>query len=429
MSAQISRLVEQAQASRSSTERFVDRFARYYTPVVIALAIGIAVIPTLLGWEASTSVGSDHAKIWLQRGLVMLVVACPCALVISTPITVLCGLRRATQWGILIKGGEFLEQAGRIRALAVDKTGTLTCGEPMLVEIRTAPGFTEAEVLQVAASLEAFSEHPLATATVEAARDRQIQLLDCENVVALRGFGVQGDVAGSPAVVANRRFFQQQRATPSQLSALGDASEACSVAIVERDGKLIGSLMLTDEARPDAATAVQQWRRLRISPIVMLTGDREPVARRIARSVGIDHVRAGLLPAQKIDIVHQLAKTHRYLAMVGDGVNDAPALAAAPLGIAFGAKASDTALETADVVVLSPNLSCVSCLIELGRRTRRRLRENIFLALAIKAAVLFLAGLGWATMGMAVAADVGASMLVIFNGMRLLGEGSTKTAE
>jgi Cd2+/Zn2+-exporting ATPase len=419
--ARITRLVEQAQASRSRTERFVDQFARYYTPTVIALAIGLASIPTLLGWEASSAVGSNHARIWIHRGLVMLVVACPCALVISTPVTVLCGLRRASQSGILIKGGEYLEQAGRLRALAVDKTGTLTYGESSLVAIRPAPGQTAEEVLRIAAALESRSEHPLAAAVVAAARQRQIDALDCENARALRGFGIQGTVDGHACVVANRRYFEQQGVPPGHLAELDVGSEACSVAFVQRDGQLLGALLLTDEPRADARAAVKRWRRMHLSPIVMLTGDREPVAKRVAQAVGIDHVRAGLLPEQKIDIVHQLARSHRHLAMVGDGVNDAPALAAAPLGIALGASASDTALETADVVVLSPQLNRVAVLVELGRRTRRRLHENIFLALAIKATVLLLASLGWATMAMAVAADVGASMLVIFNGMRLLG--------
>lgn len=417
--AHIARLVEQAQSQRSATERFVDRFARRYTPAVIALAVLIATLPPLLAyfgisWAAAVSAGQ-----WFHRGLVLLVIACPCALVISTPVTIVCGLHRAARQGILVKGGAHLENAGLIDCVAFDKTGTLTTGVAQVVRIEPSDGVAEDQLLTIAAALESQSEHPLAVAVVSAARERGLTWSEPEEFLALRGFGVRGTLQGETWFAGNARLFREEQLPCGQTV---DDSQALTQILVGTRNRLLGVIQLADASRSDAATTIAELRQLGIRPIVMLSGDRREVAQRVARELDIDEVLADLLPQDKVAQVTRLAREHLHLAMVGDGVNDAPALAAARVGIALGSQASDTAMETADIVVMSPHLRRVADLIRLGRRTRRLLAQNIVLALSLKAAVLLLAAAGLATLWMAVAADVGASLIVIFNGMRLLQE-------
>jgi Cd2+/Zn2+-exporting ATPase len=416
--AHIQELIRDASSSRSPTERFVDRFARYYTPAVIAAAVVLAFGPPLAarlgaGWAASAD-----ASAWFHRGLVLLVIACPCALVISTPVTIVCGLYRAARRGILIKGGEHLESAGRIDSIALDKTGTLTTGELAVEEISAPPGVTEDEVLALAATLEQFSEHPLATAILAEAKRLNLPLSKVEEFSALRGYGIEAQVAGQVCLVGAERLLRQ-RDVEVELEANHDSMTAVFVA---RNGLHLGTIWLSDTPRDGAQSAIESLKRLGVSPVAMLTGDRQSIADRLAKQLGLDEVHADLLPEDKVERVKTLAAARPYLAMVGDGVNDAPALAAAPVGIAMGKQASDTALETADVVILTPQLSRLPELVRLGRRVRSILWQNISLALAPKLAVLILAALGMATMWMAVAADVGASLIVIANGMRLLGQ-------
>lgn len=418
--AHIARLVEQAQTDRSPTQRFVDRFARRYTPAVIVLAILLTIAPPLAG-----ELGLLHSSIatewttWLQRGLVLLVIACPCALVISTPVTIVCGLRQATREGMLIKGGEHLENAASIDALAIDKTGTLTNGQPKVVRVEPVGGHREAEVLQIAAALEQQSEHPLATAIVEGAAEQGLTLPSISEFEALRGFGVRASIDGETYYVGNERLMAEYchaAFSPAEIEIDGGNT----LALVATTQQLIGVIYLADTLRDDANESLLHLQELHVRPLVMLTGDRQSVAEELAAKLPIDEVRADLLPDQKLDLVEQMAANYRTLAMVGDGVNDAPALVRSDLGIALGSQASDTALETADVVIMTPRLSRLVELVRLGRTCRRLLRQNIALALGIKLIVLVAAGLGWATMWMAVAADVGASMLVIANGMRIL---------
>ena len=414
--AHIARLVHEAQASRSPTERFVDRFARWYTPTVIVLAVLLAFLPPLLTrWGVGWATIAPEETSWFYRGLVLLVIACPCALVISTPITIVCGLYRAARRGMLVKGGEHLEGAGRIDCLAIDKTGTLTTGVATVVEVEPAPGHTVEEVLQIAASLEHHSEHPLAAAIVAAADQRGIATKSVADFAALRGFGVEGTIAGKHCFVGSPRLVQEKNIA----SAMHD-ERAETAAMVATDNALVGTIWLADPPREDAAEAIAQLRALGVEPIWLVSGDREVVARKIAAQVGIGEVFADLLPQDKVRRIEELAAERPNLAMVGDGVNDAPALAAARLGVALGRQASDTVLETADVVVMAPQLVRLPELIQLGRRCRRLLGQNIALALAAKGLVLVLAALGYATMWMAVAADVGASLVVIANGMRMM---------
>ena len=448
----IAHMVAQAQAARSPTERFVERFAARYTPLVIALAVLLAFgMPALgnLGWSWAASVSPGE---WFSRALVLLVIACPCALVISTPVTIVCGLYRAARRGILVKGGQFLETAGQIRAVALDKTGTLTLGRPQVVAVEPAAGRTAEEVLSAAASLESHSEHPLAGAIVAEARRRGLAVEPASDFTAMRGFGVRGTVGGQTVFVGSPRMFTDAGATaglPSsvfqeflaftagqassgtlfQQEAAGDdsvedmpsAAAGTTPAMVATADAFWGTIRLADRPRPEAARAVADLKSLGLESVSMLTGDSQAVAESIAQKVGIDRCYAELLPDEKVAQVRKIAAESSPMAMVGDGVNDAPAMAASQLGIALGAEASDTALETADVAIMTADLGRVAELIRLGRRTRRILGQNIFLALAIKAIVLAAAAVGLATLWMAVVADVGASMLVIGNGMRLTG--------
>lgn len=433
--ASIARLVDQAQQSRSPTERFVDRFARSYTPAVIAMAIAIAALPPLLahwsvGWAAVYSPGE-----WLHRGLVLLVIACPCALVISTPVTIVCGLRFGASRGMLIKGGQFLEQAGLIDCVVFDKTGTLTQGKHEVVNVLPADGVSADDVLRTAAALESRSEHPLARAIVAAARQRGLHWEEPSDVFAVRGVGVEGRLDGRMHYVGSARLFRERGVpgAPSDGEAPADegaeagsersANGPATYALVGSSEELLGSIWLADPPRSDAAEAIAELRREGVRRLVMLSGDRAAVAQATAERLGIDQIYADLLPADKVEHVRRLKAEYPNVAMVGDGVNDAPALAAAAIGVAFGSQASDVALETADIVLMSPHLRRLGELLRLGRRCRRILWQNIGISLSLKGAVLLLALAGpdeLAKLWLAVAADVGASLVVISNGMRLL---------
>lgn len=420
--AQVRRLIEQAEAARSPTQRFVDRFAARYTPAVIALAVCLAIVPPLLATLNSPWPAEADFLEWFHRGLVLLVIACPCALVISTPITVVCGLHRAAKHGILIKGGEFLEAMAHPDCVAFDKTGTLTVGRPQVVDVVSESGRSLEEVLQLAASLEAGSGHPLAAAIVDAAEKRGLVRSAADQVHSLPGVGVEGNVGGQAVIVASPRHFEADGfELSSEVGQALGAKDAATVAMVAKDKSVIGAILLADQPRPNAKSTIEGLRSRHVSRIAMLTGDHHAAAEAMARQLGIDEVYADLLPADKVTTVEELSRQTSNLVMVGDGVNDAPALAAARVGVAMGSQSSDTALETADVVIMAPRLSRLPELIRVARSTRRRLIENISLAILIKGIVLVLAALGQATMWMAVAADVGASLLVVFNGMRLLG--------
>jgi Zn2+/Cd2+-exporting ATPase len=423
----IGRLIEQARQARSPTERFVDAFSRRYTPAVIILAVLVMIVPPLLsrvgiGWRESVAWSS-----WIERGLVLLVVACPCALVISTPVTIVSALYRATREGILVKGGEFLEKAAGLRQIALDKTGTVTTGVLSVTNIEASNGFAADEVLSTAASLERHSEHPLARAIVRTAESRGLTIASAEAVNALRGLGVRGTIDGRELFLGNARMFAESSLGLPQLGNSASKQggvELSTVAWLATKEKLIGRIDLADQPRERTAAAIQELKSLGVNRVVMLTGDNAVAAKSMAQQVGIEEVQAELLPQDKIARVKELSATART-AMVGDGVNDAPALAAADIGIALGGQSSDTAMETADVVIMSPELGKVAELIRISRRCRTLLKQNITFALATKLAVIGLAAAGFATMWMAVLADVGASLIVIANGMRMIRGGKS----
>ena len=421
--ARILRLVEEAQSQRAPAQRFVERFARVYTPVVIALAAGIALLPPLLGL-------GDLGE-WVYRALVLLVIACPCALVISTPVTIVSALARAARAGVLIKGGRYLEQLASIRVVAFDKTGTLTEGKPRVIGTgcETHPELDDQcivceDLLAKAAAVEVRSEHALGQAVVEYARDNGLvkrHLVDA--VAATTGMGIEGLVDGSRVSVGSHAFSHRDDGSEGVLcdQVLAAERDGNTVLVVrdEESGKRC-YLKVADALRPHVQESLRGLRRAGVERIVMLTGDNPHTAERIAEKAGVDEFRAQLLPEDKVDAIDALQEKFGGVAMVGDGVNDAPALARASVGIAMGVAGTDAALEIADVALMSDDLRQLPFLLQLSQSALRIVRTNIVFALALKALFLGLAAAGLATMWMAVVADVGGSILVTLNGLRML---------
>ncbi len=430
-------MVEEAQAQKAPSQRWVDRFARYYTPAVVGLALLIATVPPLLfGQPFLEPATGGHG--WLYRALALLIIACPCALVISTPVSIVSAISSAARNGVLVKGGVYLEATGGLRVVAFDKTGTLTRGQPALTDLIPNPEAQvlpsdgrgrEDDLLRLAASAERVSEHPLAAAVVAEAKARRLDLLECRDFQAVPGHGLIATVNGRQVLLGNRRLMEREGVGVgpllAQVQSLEDAGKTVIfVAARELDDAApwhpLGLLAVADTVRPDAREAVTVLKRSGIRHTVMLTGDNARTAAAIAAQVGVDEVRANLLPAEKVDAVEALLAEHGSVAMVGDGVNDAPALARATVGIAMGGAGTDQALETADIVLMADDLSKLPFAVQLSRRTLGIVRQNIAFSLLVKAAFMALALPGLATLWMAVFADVGASLIVILNGMRLL---------
>lgn len=409
--ARIARTIREAQSQKAPSERFVDRFARWYTPAVVLLAIGIAVGPPLAAGEA--------LQPWLYKALVLLVIACPCALVISTPVTIVSGLAAAARRGILVKGGVYLEQAAKLRVIALDKTGTLTEGKPELVEVVPLGATTKEELLQVAASLESTSSHPLAQAVVRGWTGERVAVTDARNIV---GKGLEGTIAGKRVTIGSHRLAEERGVCSDEVERELARLEATgsSVMVVWVDTTVLGVLAVADVVRESSVKAVAALHREGIK-LAMLTGDNPTTAKAVGAKVGIDEVDADLLPEDKLATIDRLVNEHGTVGMVGDGVNDAPALARATIGFAMGAAGTDTALETADVALMRDDLRGVPALVELSRRTAATLKVNIALSIGIKVVFFGLALVGVATLWMAVFADMGASLLVAANGLRILG--------
>jgi Cd2+/Zn2+-exporting ATPase len=404
-------LVEQAQASRAPSERFIDLFARIYTPLVFLAAVLMTVVGVLAGGELDT---------WFYRSLALLIVACPCSLVISVPVAVVSAVGGAARRGILVKGGQALEDLARVRAVAVDKTGTLTSGAPVLTQILVEDSrLDETEALAVMASVEARSEHPLAAALVAAAHSRGLRLQDPEAFVASPGRGVEATIAGRRLWAGGPRVLTDRTASvPAGLSVLEQGGKTV-VALGEKD-RVLALFGLEDTPRPEAAAAVVALRDVGVERITMLTGDAEPVARAIAGRTGIVDWRSGLLPEGKLQAVEEMQRRHGPVAMVGDGVNDAPALAAARIGVAMGAVGSDVALQSADVALMGDRLDRLAIAISLSRRTVGIMRFNVVASLLVKGVCVALAPFGLMTLVIAIAADMGMSLLVTLNALRLL---------
>ena len=413
--ARIVHMVEEAQARRAPAQRFIDLFARYYTPSVVLAATLVALAPPL-------ALGGSWSE-WFYRALILLVVACPCALVISTPVSIVSAIAASARNGVLIKGGAYLEALGSLRALAFDKTGTLTQGKPEVQQVIPLNGRDEGSILRLAALAERYSEHPLGDAIVRSTELRGVDVSAAEvsDVVTTTGSGISARVDGQVVEVGSRRILENGRLTSeieSQLLALERQGQ--TAVIVKVDGTPEGVIGLADTIRPEAREALAEIHAAGIERTVMLTGDRADVAAVIAQEVGIDEVEAELLPDQKVGAVARLLERHEQVGMVGDGVNDAPALARSTVGIAMGAVGTDTALETADVALMGDDLGKLAGVVRLSRRTKRIIIQNIALALAIKGVVLLLAVAGLATLWQAIFADVGATLIVVLNGLRLL---------
>lgn len=411
--ARIVHMVEEAQTRRAPSQAFVEKFASIYTPVVLVLAAGIVLVPPLLfsqPWEP-----------WIYRALSLLIVSCPCALVVSTPVSIVSAISNAARRGVLIKGGIHLEQMGAIRAIAFDKTGTLTEGRPSVTDVIALNGAEETRLLQLAASLETGSQHPLAAAIVREAEGRSIELLPVDEMQSLSGLGVKANIDGHEMAVGSSRMLAD---TPDFAKAEPAIRElhrgGKTVVLVEQDETLIGVIGIADAVRATSREALAALKRYGIEHTIMLTGDNPAAAAAISAQVGVDEFRAELLPEAKLDAVKNLLGEYGKVAMVGDGVNDAPALATATVGIAMGGAGTDTALETADIALMADDLTQLPFAVGLSRAALRTIKINIAFAIGIKMLALLLMFPGWLTLWMAIMADMGASIMVTVNGMRLL---------
>jgi Cd2+/Zn2+-exporting ATPase len=414
--ARIIKMVGSAQSRRAPSEQWVERFARIYTPSVMGLAVAVLVIPPLIfggAWD-----------VWFYRALVLLVIACPCALVISTPVSIVAALAGAAKQGVLVKGGVHLETPSKLKAIAMDKTGTLTQGRPKVVELVTFNNHSEGELLKLAAALEARSEHPLAHAILEKAAEAGIAAVPANGVQAVRGKGVVGRIGAQEAWLGSRRLIQEYDRLSNSAEAL-QAADALAIAGrtvigVGDDREIWGLIAVADAVRPEAKRIVADLHAAGIERVVMLTGDNKATAEMIAQKTGVDEVHAELLPEQKVEAVERLVARYGHVAMIGDGVNDAPAMARANVGIAMGAIGSDAAIETADIALMQDDLSRLPWLIGHSKATLAIIRQNIGFSLAVKLLFTGLTIVGWASLWGAIAADVGASLLVVLNGLRLL---------
>ncbi|MGH8019385.1 MAG: heavy metal translocating P-type ATPase, partial [Opitutaceae bacterium] len=416
--ARIIRLVEEAQEQKAPTQRFVDVFARYYMPLVTLGALLTFVTPLFFGGDWN---------VWLYRSCALLIIACPCALVISTPISVVAGLTALARRGVLVKGGAHLETIGRLRALALDKTGTLTEGRPRVLAIEgVAAG--EDETLRVAAGIDDHSSHPLAEAIVSHVRERGIGFEPADDFQTRPGRGAEAKLAGRAVFIGNHRFGHELGVCSPELEKRLSAIESrgqTAIVVGEKPGdnsagRVLGIIAVGDALREHAREAIAALHASGIREIVMLSGDNQRTVDAIAREVGIDSARGDLLPEDKVAAVRDLNTRHGFAGMAGDGVNDAPAMAAAAVGIAMGAAGADAAIETADIALMRDDLGMIAGAVQLGRRTLAIIRFNIVFALALKALFLGLAVFGFTSLWLAILADTGATLLVTANALRLL---------
>lgn len=409
--ARIIQRVEEAQSSRAPTQRFVDQFSKYYTPIVVGLALLVALI-TIPSWIMTGIFSID----WIYKALVLLVIACPCALVISTPVTIVSGLARAAKLGILVKGGVYLEQAHKLQWLAVDKTGTLTMGKPSQTDYLSLNNNIDAQ--KIAASLANHSDHPVSLAIAQAAKNN---LLPVENFEALLGRGTKGTINGQSYYLGNYRLMEEIGVTSTTLNDTIKPFEqqGKTITLLASTTEVIGLFAVADTIKSTTKQAINELHQLGLK-VLMLTGDNAYTAEAIAKEVGIDEVKANLLPEDKLTIIEEKIKQQQTIGMVGDGINDTPALARANIGFAMGAIGTDSAIETADVALMDDDLRKLPQFIRLSKATRQLLIQNISFAITIKLLFIILTIVGYGTLWMAIFADIGVSLLVVFNGLRLL---------
>ncbi|CAH0197501.1 putative cadmium-transporting ATPase [Peribacillus simplex] len=406
-------LVEEAQEQKASTEAFVDKFAAIYTPVVFILALAVMVVPSLLGFGTWGE--------WFYKGLEILVVACPCALVISTPVAIVSAIGNAAKNGILIKGGTFLEKAGAITAIAFDKTGTLTEGKPKVSEIKSI-NVSEETLLSIALTLESFSTHPIAKSIVRYGNEKGIQPKNGELYKSILGKGVQATIQGDIFYAGNLKLFEEMNVDLEDIKKHIHEiqNKGKTVVILGTQNQVIGIIAVSDTIRDTSASALEALKQSGVNQTVMLTGDNEGTAKMIASEANVNRYFAELLPEDKVDAIKKLQNEGHKVAMVGDGINDAPALATADLGIAMGGAGTDTAMETADIVLMADNLDKLSHTMKLSKKALTIIKQNIWFSIIIKALALVFIFPGWLTLWMAVLSDTGAALIVILNAMRLL---------
>lgn len=411
--AKIIHLVEEAQGERAPAQAFVDRFAKYYTPAIMVIALLVAVIPPLifnLSWDT-----------WVYQGLAVLVVGCPCALVISTPISIVSAIGHAAKKGVLIKGGIYLEEIGALKAIAFDKTGTLTEGVPVVTDYQIfTKEKTEADWLKIIAALEHRSQHPLASAIIKQAEGLNYQAVDVEEFSSMTGRGIRGRVDGMGYYVGSPKFFSDQldSSVSTQIKAL--QGEGKTVVLFGTEKLVLALVAVADELRESSQVVIRQLHEAGIEETVMLTGDNQLTARSIAKEVGVSSVQAELMPEDKLTAVKSLLNQYGKVAMIGDGVNDAPALAASTVGIAMGTVGTDTALETADVALMGDDLTKIPFTVKLSRKALRIIKANISFSVLIKLVALLLVIPGWLTLWIAILSDIGATLIVSLNSMRLM---------
>lgn len=410
-------LVEEAQAERAPSQAFVDRFAKYYTPAIIIFALLLAVIPPLF-------MGADWSE-WIYRGLAVLVVGCPCALVISTPVSIVTAIGNAAKNGVLIKGGIYLEEAGNLKVIAFDKTGTLTKGIPSVTDVVTYNG-NENELMTITAAIEKGSQHPLASAIIRKAEEDGLNFNDVsvEEFQSITGKGVKAKVNNAMYYVGSPGLFEEllpngiQSEIKEQITTL--QTQGKTVMILGTEKEILALIAVADEIRESSKEVIRKLHQVGIEKTVMLTGDNQRTAEAIGKQVGVSDIKADLLPEDKLNFIKELRDKYRSVAMVGDGVNDAPALAASTVGVAMGGAGTDTALETADIALMSDDLSKLPYTIKLSRKALAIIKQNITFSLGIKALALLLIVPGWLTLWLAVFADMGATLIVTLNSMRLL---------
>ncbi len=400
---------------KSHSQKFIEKFAQYYTPTVVGTSFLMVVIPVGLLGQAFTP--------WFTQALTLLIIACPCALVISTPITIFSAIGNATKRGVIVKGGRFVEELGKIRAIAFDKTRTLTKGEPVVSDIVPFNGFTQNEVLECAYGIESFSEHPLALSIIGEAKKHNLNPHHFTNFEAVSGKGLKGDClicSDKHHCMGNLKFITEEHKVEDDVIRQVETFEkqGKSTMIMSDNKKVTGVIGITDEIRGDSKTMISHLLRMKIIP-VMLTGDNDMSASFVAEQIGITHVKAGLLPDQKVKELSKLIGQYKHVAMIGDGVNDAPSLVTAPVGIAMGAIGSDVAIENADVALMNNNMMLIPFLIELGKKSVQTIRTNTAAAIGVKLLFLTLALTGRSGLALAIFADVGVTVLVVLNGLRL----------
>lgn len=410
--AKIIHLVEEAQEKRAPSQAFIDKFASIYTPIVFVIAISIILLPPLFQFGTWGE--------WAYKGLALLIIACPCALVISTPVAIVSAIGNAAKNGVLIKGGTFLERAGKISMVAFDKTGTLTEGKPVVTDVHTL-GVDESKLLEIISTLEEHSTHPIAKAILTYAEEKGIQATTGEAFQTIAGKGVQAQIAGQNYFAGNRKLFTEEVLTKETNSVIDKLeSEGKTIIIVGTEQSIIGVIAVADQIRPIAVKALSRLKDIGVNQSVMLTGDNEGTAKMIAKEASIDQYVAQLLPEGKVDAIQKLQSEGHDVAMVGDGINDAPALATADLGIAMGGVGTDTAMETADIVLMADNLEKLPYTMRLSRKALGIIKQNIYFSILIKLVALLLIFPGWLTLWLAILSDTGAAIIVILNSLRLV---------